>query len=280
VVFAIITLALAFTTKELLNPSTQKIEPIITSTRSQKNLILVGDSYARTIYLQNSFPKIFDSIAKKHNYNFINYTQSGSEFHDHAKLINSSITASNEENIVVYFYNIGDIIDFRNPKKETLKSIKKNPSTSSNQNHSTVLFSVSRSIKEVFDISKGMYQHLHVKVDGYPTKSSDLYMFAKTDYELYGKDLEQSMSTWSNKGKRIIFVVTYPFNYEIDEMKNWYVYQYFSTLKNKNIEVYQSIDMLEEIKDKDLSISWRNGHPNQETVDSLAKKVNEILWTK
>lgn len=277
--FTAFAVALAFGTKELLNPRAVKIEPIKYAKRSSKNIILIGDSYAKTFYLKNSFPKIFDSIAKKHHYNFIDYTQSGSGFNIHRSLVQDSANRVSEQNIILYYFNIGDIADLKNGNSKTnisrnIKALKHKGS----KNYNPMKYAFANSAFELLGISKSLYQHAHINIFEHPSKNSDLYQYSHLAYKAFGEELEKKLLSLNNHQNRIIIIVTYPFNFSIDKMQTWYVYQYFNKIQNKNIEVYQTIDMLQEIKDHDLSVSWRNGHPNQEAANCIAKKIDAILW--
>ncbi|ANW95605.1 hypothetical protein AXE80_04635 [Wenyingzhuangia fucanilytica] len=242
-------LSLSFPNK-IIKPKT--IETSFNSDLNTKSVYLVGDSFAG-----HGYPKIFKEYFNAKSMNFYDLSEAGTELDTH-RIILDSLNQIKPE-LIIYFYNIADIVAIDEP----ILNHQKNKQT---ENKGSFLNYLRKKNHTIFLI-KQLFHHVFLATTGKPTPGSNSYNIPKENVN-HKEELQKIFN--SIKSKELIIVVNSSFLYG-NNPKNWVHYDMFNKMKlNNNILLLQTVDIVD---GPQFSISWRNGHPNDKAIDLISKKI-------
>ena len=223
----------------------------------KKKIILIGDSYFDYPLVKGSYDEKFRIWSLKNQFDFINLSQSGTKVENHFSVI--SRIPDNINNVYVISYKPIDIFrDFS--KEQKVNQMKKSTSQVFNILKSSYSFQFLKDIlhQVFFQIRKQPF---------YPTSSRKSMI--NPGVENLNK-LNNYLNYLNDKKGKVILVVNFPFNYKYDfnELNKWELYKFFKSVDNK-LEILISPDIIN-LKE---SINWRNGHPNENSVNKIFDKI-------
>lgn len=236
---------------------------------NNRDVYFIGDSYASTNYVDTPYPRIFRDYFKSKGLNFFDYSKAGTELNTH-KIILDSISKKNPE-IIIYFYNISDIVSLNNDillldsREIEMDKI----SDKSQSNKQTVLKDFLEEIykSHTLTLLKETMHYISLKSTGEFFKGSPANRFPKEN-KLKSNELEKLFD--GIKAKNVIILINTPFNSH-PLAKKWQHYEVFKDMSaNKDYKLFQAVDIIE---DPNFSVSWRNGHPNQEAIQIIANQI-------
>lgn len=218
-----------------------------------KNIYFIGDSYAKTDYTEKSFPFFLKNYCDSINYGFCDLTRDGAEFPATDSLVLSVLNKNNKNNIILLFFNLGDLSNMRS--KIVIDTTIESQNKSINNKFTCKQLMLRDYIKDVG-------QQVSFNILGMPLKGSNLYYNFNYDIDYCNNLLVRQLNLYNSFGNKILLVVTYPLNYPVIAFKNSNFYKFFAKLNYQNIEVVQVVDIFESNNTQVKSLSWRNGHPN------------------
>lgn len=240
---------------------------------NDQTVFLIGDSYAKTDYVEEGFPVLFQKHFDSIGLNFVDLSKSGSELNVHKKLLDS-LSALNPK-LIIYYYNMGDVISLEQSEPELTESNKEKDIT---QEKSSPSFSQNLSNLAIKSKSMGLIkdaiQYSYLAFTDKPSPGSFSYNFP-----LWNKKHEKEIQELFNsiKSENVIIFITTPFNCG-KKPKTWEQYDLFNNMElNNNVMLIQSVDVL---NDPNFSVSWRNGHPNQEGVRMVTDSIIKFYSNK
>jgi hypothetical protein len=253
-------------------------EPNVFSESEKETVYLIGDSYAKTSYVNEGYPKIFKKHFNSVGLNFVDLSENGSELDTHKKLLDSLNIL--KPKLIIYYYNLGDIIGLKklsqtsiNREIETSKAVSKGSNNSLNSYNKQKDVSIYKYLSDLalksksIGLIKDAIQYTYVLLTDKPSPKSSTYK-----YSLQNKENSQNIKDLFNsiQSEQVIILITTPFNYGI-KPKKWEQYSVFKNMiLNDNILLIQSVDI---VNDPKLAVSWRNGHPNQEAIKILSNSI-------
>lgn len=247
--------------------------------KNKENVYFIGDSYAATNYVEDGYPTIFRNYFKDRGWNFIDLSVPGSTIIQHKAIIDS-IGAYNPK-LIIYFYHISN----GSRLNKELKAFKEdyNPNQIRNIKDDSLRNKKPKKksvFKEVYDNSATVlflkktlqYFSLQVNDEFYP--GSPAYRFPKETLK-FKDELELYFESIQAENVHILINTQFLAG---EKVKQWDHYNVFKGFEgNKEFKITQAVDI---VSDPDYSVSWRNGHPNQEAIkiiaDSLIKEFDKI----
>lgn len=238
------------------------------------DVYFVGDSYASTGYVEQSFPILFRDYFKSRSMNFIDLSRPGSELADHKKILDS--ISNYNPKLIIYFYNISDVVSLN----DEILLLNDRRNISLNDNNDEPKKKSSNIIKKVYNNSKSVLlfkqalQYLSILLTDRFFPGTPAYAFPRETLK-NKKELEEIFN--SIKAQNLFILINTPFNTgEIP--KKWEQYKVFNEFSlTSDYTLMQSVDILNDSK---YGVSWRNGHPNQEAIkiiaDTLKLRFNSI----
>ncbi len=240
-----------------------------TTTSPEENVYLIGDSFAKTDYVNEGYPILFNKYFESKGLNFIDLSINGSELNVHRRLLDS--LSNFNPKLIIYYYNLGDVISLEKPVPTLITPINKSNqiTTSESKETNETLITLLKQTKSVALI-KDAIQFLYLTFTDQPYPSSFYYKFPLLNKK-HEKEIQKLFN--SIKAKHVIIVITTPFNCG-DKPKEWQQYTLFKEMElNKNITLIQSVDI---INDPELGVSWRNGHPNQKAIKIVSDSIFHV----
>jgi hypothetical protein len=237
-----------------------------------ESVYFIGDSYASTNYAEEGYPLIFQNYFQSRGWNFIDLSRAGSELSNHKPILDS-IGKLNPK-LIVYFYNISDIVSLND---ELLILNERNVILGQDDNKKEKSFNI---IKYAYNKSASLLlfkkcaHHISLILTDRFLPGTPAYFFPKETLKQKRK-LKGIFD--SIHAQNLLIVVNTPFNTGKKPFE-WEQYKVFKDISKKS--EYTLIQTVDIVSDSKYSISWRNGHPNQEAIkiiaDSLIQKFKEI----
>lgn len=234
-----------------------------------ESVVFLGDSYAATVYTEDSYAKQFDNFFSEKGYNFIDLSRPGLSLDETDKLLDSVYSTHSPviPKLVIYYYTVINVMSFeRGPwvngitKVSTPSKVKKERKKDFNwkEDAASVL------------ILKDILHTLSLTFIGEPFPGTPAAKHSTLNVK-HQENLRQLFN--SIQAEKVIVVVNTPFNYG-PKIRKWEHYDMFKSMElNDNVTLVQTIDIVD---DGDHALSWRNGHPNSEAIDIVADRVIEI----
>lgn len=246
-------------------------KPLTLTKNYEETIYFIGDSYAKTNYVDEGYPIIFREHFKSNGLNFVDLSKNGSELDKHRKLLDS-ISRFNPK-LIIYYYNIGDVISLEQsaPNEISKSPILTNKSKSlvTSKNKNNYLSNLALESSSIGLIKDGI-QYLYLTFTDEYSPSSYTYKFPFWNKK-HKKEIQKLFN--SIKAENIIILITTPFN-SGDKPKNWEQYKLFKEMElNSNVFLIQSVDIVDDPK---LAVSWRNGHPNQKAIKLISDSIIQL----
>ncbi|WP_274475273.1 hypothetical protein [Mangrovimonas aestuarii] len=248
--------------------------------KNTKDVYFVGDSYASTNYVKESYPVIFKNYFKSIGWNFTDLSRAGTELNYHKPILDSLSDIKPE--LIIYYYNISDVVSLNDSilllndknvslqnkvvdKKERGNSLKRIMNRAYNDSETILL------LKKIAQYSSLILTDRHLA--GTPANK---FPMENKRQEKKLKDFFSSITA-----ENVIILINTPF-YAGEKVKMWEQYNMFNNMETSdNCFLVQAVDIIDDSK---YAVSWRNGHPNQEAIkviaDSLINKIEELRIKK
>jgi len=236
-----------------------------------KSVLFIGDSFAATSYIENSYARQFEAFFEDKNLHFLDLASPGTDLKDHLNYLDSvKLTHTHRPELMIYYYNISDVVSFVNgdivtiADEEERKLAQKVERLERKRQKKGRLGTI---LKKSNQVVKDVLQQLSLKATGHLLPGSPISMAPKYNVK-YQNELREIFNSF--EAEHTIILVNTPFHYG-ENAKYWEHYELLNTMAlNDNISLLHTVDI---IPDEEYALSWRNGHPNQEAIDIIAARI-------
>lgn len=217
-----------------------------------RGMVFIGDSYASVKYLDTAYADFFDYAGVS----VFDYSKGNTEWAYIDSVLSRIDSAENVD--LVLFIQFGDFVDFRK--------------TGAKASYENLIIQ-----SRTFNLLKDLGHHASFLLFKTPLYGSSFYSFLYNDYIIYHEMIEAKILNISRRFRRVYILVNYPMFAPSKVINTSPAYHFFENLKNQDAidHIVQSHDIID--GGVACSVSWRNGHPNQQTVRQISAKLLKLM---